>query len=150
MARPSPCIRAGISTTSEKGVAASPQIGNFRNALADVGGVVGYPSIQPLRDPPLGDGTACHPMVDFRGCLLQSSCAFFPWTLSPGCTVRWSHGCKPPAKMSAAVGTGCVCLPVTRPLSLCPNRHLFGSVSAHTGVLGDWGRSPLSFAACST
>lgn len=150
MARPSPCVRAGRPTTSEKGVAASSQAGNRRNALADVGGIVGYPSSQPLRNPPLGDGTACHPMVYFRGRLLQGSGAFFPWTLCPGCMARWYRGCKEPARTTAAVGTGCACLLATRPLSLCPNPHPFGSVLAHTRASRDWGRLRSSFAACLT
>ena len=137
MARPSPCVRAGRPTTSEKGMAPSSQAGNFRNALADVGCIVGHPSIQPLRNPPLGDGTAGHPMVYFRGRLLQGSCSFFPWTLCPGCMAHWYRGYKQPARTTAAVGTGCACLPATRPLSPCPNPHsLWKCFGAHKGQQG--------------
>ncbi|MBN2031909.1 MAG: transposase, partial [Deltaproteobacteria bacterium] len=50
-------------TTFQERMAPSPQTGHFANPLADVGRLVGYPSIQPFRDPALGYRTARHQMV---------------------------------------------------------------------------------------
>ena len=78
----------------------------------------------------------------------KASCAFFPWTLCPGCMEHWYRGCKEPAKKGTPVGTDCGCLPPTRQPWHCPTLVLFGNASALTRGLRDWGRLQLSFAAC--
>ena len=103
-------------------MAPSSQVGYLRNPLADVGCLLGYPSIQSIRDPSLGHGKLDIQWSISVAAFCKARCRFSPGGFILG---LWRAG-LPTAKGlqgPPAVGRGCACWPATRPLSPYPNQN---------------------------